>query len=67
MIFWPVIFFVGIVVILILWKPTGRTELWTEMSAEEKYMLAKKIFTRDPSSFKDKDSNGVEDEREKGS
>jgi hypothetical protein len=67
MIFWPVIFFVGIVVTLIIWKPTGRTESWTEMSAEEKYMLAKKIFTRDPSSFKDKDSDGVEDELEKGS
>jgi hypothetical protein len=58
---------VGIVVSLIVWKPMGRTEAWTEMSAEEKYMLAKKIFTRDPSSFKDKDSDGVEDELEKGS
>jgi len=66
MIFWPVILMVGVVVALILWKPKGRTELWTEMSAEEKYMLAKKIFTRDPSSFKDKDSDGVEDELEKG-
>lgn len=35
------------------------------MSAEEKYMLAKKIFTRDPSSFKDKDNDGVEDILEK--
>ena len=59
--FWPIIFFVGIVVILILWRPRGKTESWTEMSAEEKYMLAKKIFTRDPSNFKDKDSDGVED------
>lgn len=67
MIFWPVIFFVGIVVILILWKPRGRTESWTEMSAEEKYLLAQRIFTRDPLSFKDKDSDGVEDELEKGS
>jgi len=62
MIFWPVIFFVGIVVILILWKPTGRTELWTEMSAEEKYMLAKKIFTRDPSNFKDLNNNKIDDQ-----
>jgi len=67
MIFWPVIFFVGIVVTLILWRPRGRTESWTEMSAEEKYLLAQKIFSRDPSSFKDKDSDGVEDELEKGS
>jgi len=29
--------------------------------------LAKKIFTRDPSNFKDKDSDGVEDELEKSS
>jgi len=63
--FWPVIFFVGIVVILILWRPRGKTESWTEMSAEEKYMLAKKIFTRDPSNFKDKDLDGVEDILEK--
>ena len=67
MIFWPVIFFVGIVVTLILWRPRGRTESWTEMSAEEKYLLAQKIFTRDPGAFKDKDSDGVEDELEKGS
>jgi hypothetical protein len=37
------------------------------MTAEERYMLAKRIFTRDPSSFKDRDSDGVEDELEKGS
>lgn len=67
MIFWPVIFFVGIVITLILWRPKGRTESWTEMSAEEKYLLANKIFSRDPSSFKDKDSDGIEDELEKGS
>lgn len=65
MIFWPIIFFVGIVVILILWRPRGKTESWTEMTAEEKYMLAKKIFTRDPSNFKDKDSDGIEDILEK--
>ena len=67
MIFWPIVFMAGIVVTLIVWRPRGRTESWTEMSAEEKYMLAKKIFTRDPSSFKDKDADGVEDELEKGS
>ena len=67
MIFWPVVFFVGIVVILILWRPRSRTESWTEMSAEEKYLLANKIFSRDPQSFKDKDADGVEDELEKGS
>ena len=61
MISWSIIFFVGIVVILILWRPRGKTESWTEMSAEEKYMLAKKIFTRDPGMFKDKDSDGIED------
>jgi hypothetical protein len=66
MIFWPIVLMVGVIVILIIWKPKGRTELWTEMSAEEKYMLAKKIFTRDPASFKDKDSDGIEDELEKG-
>ena len=54
-------------VILIVWRPRGRTESWTEMSAEEKYLLANKIFSRDPQSFKDKDSDGVEDELEKGS
>lgn len=31
------------------------------MSPEEKYLLAKKIFSRDPKSFKDCDDNGVED------
>ena len=67
MIFWPIVLMVGIVIALILWKPMGRTESWTEMSAEEKYMLAKKIFTRDPGAFEDKDSDGVEDELEKGS
>ena len=66
MVFWPIVLMVGVVVILIIWKPKGRTELWTEMSAEEKYMLAKKIFTRDPGAFKDKDSDGIEDELEKG-
>jgi len=65
-IFWPIALMLGVVVALMLWLPKGRTELWAEMSAEEKYMLAKKIFTRDPSSFKDKDSDGVEDELEKG-
>ena len=65
MIFWPIALMIGVVIALILWRPRGRTELWTEMSAEEKYMLAKKIFTRDPSSFKDKDSDGVEDILEK--
>jgi hypothetical protein len=65
MIFWPIALMIGVVIALILWRPRGRTELWTEMSAEEKYMLAKKIFTRDPSSFKDKDSDGIEDILEK--
>ena len=65
MIFWPIVLMVGIVVALILWAPRGKTESWTEMSAEEKYMLAKKIFTRDPSDFKDKDNDGVEDILEK--
>ena len=65
MIFWPIVFMVGIVVILIAWRPRGKTESWTEMTAEEKYMLAKKIFTRDPGVFKDKDSDGIEDILEK--
>ena len=65
MIFWPVIFFVGIVVFLIVWRPRGKTESWTEMSAEEKYLLANKIFSRDPSNFKDKNSNSVDDRVEK--
>ena len=59
--FWPILFFAFIVIALILWKPRGKTEIWTEMSAEERYMLAKKIFTRDPSSFRDKDEDGVDD------
>ena len=67
MIFWPVLFMVGIVVILIVWRPRGRTESWTEMSAEEKYLLANKIFSRDPSNFKDKNSNSVDDRVEKDS
>jgi hypothetical protein len=58
---------VGIVIALILWRPRSNTEAWTEMTAEEKYMLARKIFTRDPSMFKDKDSDGVEDELNKDS
>ena len=67
MIFWPVFFMAGIVVILIVWRPRGRTESWTEMSAEEKYLLANKIFSRDPSNFKDKNSNSVDDRVEKDS
>jgi len=59
--FWPVLFFAFIVIALILWKPRGKAEMWTEMTAEERYMLAKKIFTRDPSSFQDKDEDGVDD------
>jgi hypothetical protein len=62
---WPVLFFAFVVISLILWKPRGKTEVWTEMTAEERYMLAKKIFTRDPSTFKDKDSDGIEDELDK--
>ena len=67
MIFWPVFFMAGIVVILIVWRPRGRTESWTEMTAEEKYLLANKIFSRDPQSFKDKNSNSVDDRVEKDS
>ena len=67
MIFWPIVFMVGIVIVLILWRPRGKTEEWTEMTAEVKYMLAKKIFTRDPSMFMDKDSDGIEDELDKDS
>ena len=62
MIFWPVFFMAGIVVILIVWRPRGRTESWTEMTAEEKYMLAEKIFTRDPSNFKDLNNNKIDDQ-----
>lgn len=62
---WPVFFFAGIVLILILWRPKDRRSGWKEMTSEEKYMLAKKIFTRDPSTFKDKDDDGVEDILEK--
>ena len=58
---WPVFFFAFIVIALIAWKPKTKTEVWTEMTAEERYMLAKKIFTRDPSSFQDKDEDGVDD------
>lgn len=67
MIFWPILFMACLVIALILWKPTGRTEMWTEMTPEEKYMLAKKIFTRDPETFKDNDNDGVEDILEKDS
>ena len=66
-VFWPIIFMAGLVVALILWRPKGRTEMWTEMTPEEKYMLAKKIFTRDPEAFKDKDNDGVDDILEKDS
>lgn len=62
---WPVFFFTAIVLILLLWKPKGRATPWKELSAEERYLLAKKIFTRDPSTFKDKDDDGIEDILEK--
>lgn len=62
---WPVFFFIGITLIFILWRPKERRGGWVEMNAEEKYMLAKKIFSRDPSAFKDKDDDGIEDILEK--
>jgi len=62
---WPVFFFAGIVLLFLVWRPRGRTTAWKEMSSEEKYLLAKKIFTRDPSTFKDKDDDGIEDILEK--
>lgn len=65
LILWPIFFFAFVVIVLIVWKPKGKTEVWTEMTTEEKFMLAKKIFTRDPSTFKDKDNDGVEDILEK--
>jgi len=48
-----------------MWRPKGRKMDWKEMSSEEKYLLAQKIFTRDPSTFKDKDDDGVDDILEK--
>lgn len=58
---WPVFFFAGIICIFLLWRPKKAKGGWVEMTPEEKYLLAKKIFSRDPESFKDKDKNGVED------
>jgi hypothetical protein len=63
--FWPIFFFAGIALIFVFWRPRKDRGGWVEMSAEERYMLAKKIFTRDPSAFKDKDEDGVEDILEK--
>jgi len=62
---WPVFFFTGIVLIFVFWRPRKERGGWVEMTPEEKYLLAKKIFSRDPSAFKDKDSDGVEDILEK--
>ena len=62
---WPIFFFTGIVLIFVFWRPRKERGGWVELSAEEKYMLAKKIFTRDPSSFRDKNDDGVEDILEK--
>jgi hypothetical protein len=62
---WPIFFFVGVVLIFVFWRPRDRRGGWVEMTAEERYLLAKKIFTRDPGAFKDKDEDGVEDILEK--
>ena len=62
---WPVFLFVGIVLIFVFWRPHKDTGGWREMTPEEKYMLAKKLFSRDPSAFKDKDEDGIEDILEK--
>jgi hypothetical protein len=62
---WPVFFFAGIVLIFLFWRPRKDTGSWQEMTPAEKYMLAKKIFTRDPEAFRDKDDDGVEDILEK--
>lgn len=66
MVFWPIFLAIGIVIALILWKPKSKVDISSDMTAEERYMLAKQIFTRDPGAFKDKDSDGIEDELEKG-
>lgn len=58
---WPVFFFVGIVLIFLFWRPKKNRGGWVEMTPEEKYLLAKRLFSRDPASFKDKDNDGVED------
>lgn len=58
---WPIFFFTGIVLIFLFWKPKKAKDGWVEMTPEEKYMLAKRIFTRDPATFKDKDNDGIED------
>lgn len=62
---WPVFFFVAVVLLLVMWRPRKEKQQYTDLTPEEKYLLAKKIFTRDPGSFKDGDSDGVEDILEK--
>jgi hypothetical protein len=62
---WPIFFFVGIVLIFVFWRPRERKGGWVEMTPEERYLLAKKIFSRDPGAFKDNDKDGVEDILEK--
>ena len=59
--FWPVFFFAGIVLVFVFWRPKKDRGGWVEMSPEEKYLLAKRLYSRDPGSFKDKDNDGVED------
>lgn len=58
---WPVFFFTGVVLIFVFWRPKKERGGWVEMTPEEKYLLAKKIFSRDPSSFKDLNDNKIDD------
>jgi len=58
---WPVFFFTGIVLIFLFWKPKKNRGGWVEMTPEEKYLLAKKIFDRDPGNFKDLNNNNIDD------
>ena len=62
---WPIFFFVGIVLIFVFWRPREPKGGRVEMTPEERYLLAKRIFSRDPGAFKDKDKDGVEDILEK--
>lgn len=57
--------FSGYAFAFVVWKAGKVDEAQKKMFEEDerssKYMIANRIFSRDPESFKDKDEDGVED------
>jgi hypothetical protein len=49
----------------VVWKAgkvdEAQKKMFEEDEACSKYMIANRVFSRDPESFKDKDEDGVED------